>query len=218
VAHDLGAGPNSVATDINRRGTVVGHLYIDGQPNVRGFVFEPGAAAPDVLPPSPTAPPAGDHPMAINARGTIAGIFVDDGMPRPIVWRAGTHEPEVLHETAESSDVQGINERGTIVGSTHDALGYKAVIWRAGDHRQVEVGEPGTHSLGRGINDRGQVVGVQYLTGTAYRWDPGSGRTTALPGLGDGYDEATAINDRGVTVGYSNATETGPVYAVVFGR
>ena len=216
--HDLGAGENSTATDVNRRGTVVGSQYVDGQPQARGFVLEPGAEVPEVLPPSPAATSDGDHPVAINSHGTIAGIFMDDGVSRPIVWQAGTHDPEVLQETATTSDVQGINDRGTIVGSTTDDAGYKAVIWRAGDHRQVEVGQPGTHSLGRAINDRGQVVGVQYLTGSAYLWDPRSRTTTILPDLGDGYAEASAMNDRGVVVGYSSATATGQTYAVIFGR
>jgi uncharacterized membrane protein len=196
----------------------VGSLYLDGQPEPRGYVHEPGAEVPVLLPPSPTATPAGDHPVAINARGTIAGVFIEDGASRPIVWRSGTHAPQILHETAAMADVQDINEHGTIVGTTDDELGYKAVIWRAGDHRQVEVGEPGTQSFGRDINDRGQVVGVQNTTGRAYRWDPRTGRTTILPDLGDGYAEATALNDRGVTVGYSSVTDAGPQFAVIFGR
>jgi probable HAF family extracellular repeat protein len=214
--HDLGAGQYSAASDINDRGTVVGWFYVEG--HGRGFVLEPGAEAPEALPPSPATLWVGDFPEAINSRGTIVGMFIDDFNPRAIVWRAGTHEPEVLPETAPTSIAQGINERGTIVGTTNDVDGsYKAVIWRAGDHQQVEVGEPGSSSLGRGINARGQVVGVQYTTGRAYRWDPASGTTTILPDLGDGYAEATAINDGGVAVGSSSATDAGPMFAVMFG-
>ena len=217
--HDLGLGDGSSVSDINRSGTMVGG-FVPASGEARAFVLDPGADEPVILPPAPVEGAGSGYPVAINAAGTIAGEFYIDGWSRPMVWLAGTHEPVVLEETAITSSVRGISDRGTIVGSSVDDRGYKAVVWRAPDYRQVEVGEPGTESLGRGINDRDQVVGVSYQNGP-FRWDPRSGRTTILTGLGDfaagHYSEAWAINDHGMTVGYSSPEMTGPSHAIIFG-
>ena len=218
--HDLGLGDQSHVSDINRSGTMVGGFFTSPG-EARAFVLEPGADDPVLLPLAPVEGAGSGYPVAINAAGTIAGEFYVDGWSRPMMWQAGAHEPVVLEETAITSSVTGISDHGTIVGASIDDLGYMAVVWRAPDYRQVEVGERGTHSLGRGINDRDQVVGVSYQNGP-FRWDPRSGRTTILTGLGEpetrGYSEALAINDRGMTVGYSSPDLLGPTHAIVFGE
>jgi hypothetical protein len=75
---------------------------------------------------------------------------------------------------------------------------------------------PGTDSNACRLNERDRVVGDQYGIGAAFQCDPRTGRTTRLPGLGECYADASAVNDRGVTVGSSPVLGTD--HATVFGR
>jgi hypothetical protein len=68
------------------------------------------------------------------------------------------------------------------------------------------------------VNERGLIVGVQYAAGVAFQWDPRTGRTTRLPGLGDGYSDSWAVNDRAVAVGTSAVSIGGDNTATIFGR
>jgi probable HAF family extracellular repeat protein len=210
LAQDLGVEGYSWANDVNDHGTIVGYTSLpDG--GIRGFVVEPGAG-PQFLAPPAEVVSGGDLAIALNDRGAIVGYTYDlvSGWPRPVLWQGRRHTPAVVPGRRDNYDVTGINERGTIVGSTLDGeLGYQAVTWVGRDHREVDVGPSRVHSLGRAVNDEGQVVGIRYLAGDAFLWDPRTGRTTILTGLTDVRDEALAINDRGMAVGYSTLADGG---------
>ncbi|HVQ92759.1 MAG TPA: hypothetical protein VMU51_17125 [Mycobacteriales bacterium] len=101
----------------------------------------------------------------------------------------------------------GINERGDIVGISGD----RAVLWRGG--RVVDLAaSTGSAGAATDVNEQGDVVGAVQVAGTnqAFLWQ--RGRMTMLPPLpGDQGSGATAVNDRGEVVGYSDEIVRRPV-------
>ncbi len=214
-AHDLGAGPDSWANDINDRGVIVG--YVGTPLGYRAFVAAPGGA-PTLLPHPAGITQNQDIAVAINERGDIAGFSVDGdtGRLNPVVWRGRAHRPTLLPAPDEHyHSVFGINEQGSVVGNTSTSEGYQAVIWTGRDHHQVAISEPGI--LGYAINDRGQVAGVRADLGQAVRWEPRTGETTTLVGLTP-YGWVYGMNNAGAVVGYSTMPVTFYAHATLFGE
>ena len=214
-----GSSLYSEATDIDDHGTIVGNLVPLGGPS-RAFVLERGASEVEVLPVPAGHEGHSTYAVALNERGTIVGTLHTAGgdvSSLGLVWQGRNHRVSVLPGTGESAFIGDINDRGVIVAATFvggpEGGDYHALRWTDPARPPEDIGVPGTDSIARDVNDRGLVVGVQYQTGAAFQWDPRTGRTTLLPGLGYGYSDAWAVNDRGVAVGTS-AFDT----ATVFGR
>lgn len=115
-------------------------------------------------------------PRDINDRGQIVGGNV--------LWEKG-------ETTTLAFDAVGINDRGQVVGENY--------LWENGEITTLEG------FSAAGINNRGQIVGVDS-SGQPALWE--NGEITPLPTYGSatGLEQASAINDRGVIVGYVQRT------------
>ena len=202
-AHDLGAGPGSVAWDINSGGTVVGTRSDES------FVVDGATGEVESLP-MPPAPPPGtpSHAAAraINDAGTIAGEYFAYPHSQAMLWRAGTHEPVLLAQPTPPGPIGGrqvtyvedINAAGTIVGWSGSSS--IAVLWDADTLAPANITPPGyEYANATGINDRGQVVGTAGER--AVRWVPGAGEAIDLGGLGGGSTLSSRINESGDATG-----------------
>jgi probable HAF family extracellular repeat protein len=210
--HDLGAGSDSTAVDINDHGTIVGTASQVGG----GFVRDWATGEMESLrglPPS-NGIPSGAAPEAINDEGTIVGIAWIYPHAHGVLWTAGAHEPVVLPQPQTSrpsggrmhSQARDINNEGTIVGST--STHGLAVLWRAGTHEAVDITPADGFGAASGINDRGQVVGTVDDIG-AVRWDRPTARPVDLDGHVGPSNHASKINDAGFAAG-STTTSEGP--------
>jgi probable HAF family extracellular repeat protein len=195
----------SEATDIDRRGTIVGNMIL-ADFSSHAFILPAGATAPVELP--VPAGHEGDSASvnALNDRGTIVGTLqLPTGEPSSLglVWQGPSHRVRILPGTADLTTVNDVNERGVIVGSTLGGGEFRALVWTDPTRAPQDIGLPGTDSIAQAVNDRGLVVGVQFRQAKAFQWDPRTGRTTELIGADADHAEALAVNNHGVAVGYS---------------
>jgi probable HAF family extracellular repeat protein len=122
-----------------------------------------------------------------------------------------------------------INSNGVVAGSsdTADSTSSRAYTYHIGSGSYTLLpyfaGETVLYSDALGISDSGYVVGVGFITSSsfafrAFRWkDPDAALTPipVLPDIGGGGNEpefwnaARAVNEAGVTVGYSDVELTG---------
>jgi uncharacterized membrane protein len=213
-----------VLADINDPGIAVGQLLLQQGRAHSPIVWDrtvPGLIA---LPePEPNA--YRGQAFAVDNAGRIVGQTSVAGAIVPVVWTPDGpgrwRDPEVmpLPRGMTYRTVTAINDHGMIVGSVVTTDGTsRAVVWQGPDHAVTEVPTPAGSAYGDGINDAGMVVGQMSSTGdrrdprpAAFRWAPGDAKATELLGLGGTPSAATAINDAGVTVGYSTFRDrTGP--------
>lgn len=124
-----------------------------------------------------------------------AGFLYDDG------------RITLLYGNGTGIGVSGINNSGQIVGNIQNQGVQNAFIWKNGSYT-VLPGLGGNHDDATAINEGGQVVGSSAIAdGTihAVLWDHGAVQDLQLDESrgGPATAFATAINDRGVIVGYS---------------
>jgi uncharacterized membrane protein len=117
----------------------------------------------------------------------------------------------------ESCVANAFNEHGEAVGRASDGGAWpRPIPWRAG--RAAGLGLPGeSEGEALSINERSQIVGYggDELTSRAFLWYHGT--RTALPGLGGGWSDATAINANSQIIGGSDTNESGfDVHAVLW--
>jgi len=109
-----------------------------------------------------------------------------------------------------SSIAYGINDSGQVVGYSYltGNGSYHATLWNSA--MATDLGTlGGSSSIANGINNSGQVVGTSYTAGDSARYAAlwKGGVRINLGSLG-GVGGATAINDAGQIVGYSDNTAT----------
>jgi probable HAF family extracellular repeat protein len=204
---DLGTlgGAESMATDINDRGEVVG-LSATATGETHAFLWRRGRML-------DLGTPEGEifsMAKAINNRGQVVGA----GSPVPFVWQRGVWSNLPAAPGTEAS-AEDNNDRGHVAGIVIGGVAVnRAVVWQGG--LPVDLGFPedeGSQALA--INNRDQIAGVSFLTG-AFVWD--RGRITRLPSL-VGLASAVAINERGQVAGYSPTQEgIDPHYHAVIWR
>jgi probable HAF family extracellular repeat protein len=227
VAHDLGAGPDSQATDINDDGTVVGwRKQADGV--LMGFVRD---ALTGEVAPLPLAVPDSatlyQRAAAINDNGDIVGHEFGGSGHVPVMWAAPDHTPVVLPydpQYFETNPVD-INDDGTIVGNQWAFHESWAVFWSGPTHERVVITAAGGNASATGVNAEGEIVGLAQRadrTTWAFFRDPDTGELIDLGGLGGANAAALSINEVGVAAGRANTREissTGSAvqHAAVFG-
>jgi uncharacterized membrane protein len=191
--------------DINERGDVLGETTLGGAIGpITGFVWS--GATVTILGSADAGYP---QPRTFNDRGQVCGYLLigDRSRSHPIRWYNGTTTD--LAPTAGSDGMAvSINARGDIVGF----LDGQPFLWSNGI--LTNPGPPGRTGGAAVINDRGDVAGEVSALDPADGTQPffrHNGRTVLLPGNG----AVTAINNRGVAVGYT-VTPSGETHATMW--
>lgn len=189
-----------VATAINARGEIAGHVFVPGEKtravrwDTAGRVHELGSLG-----------GAFSEPTAINDRGTVIGQATD----RAGEWKAVR---SVRGKKFEALPSQGIGARSVSVNNADVVVGNvkdHAVRWDGATTTELGV-LPGTGRVFvSGVNDAGTAVGTSDER--AVTWDA-RGRVTALP-LPAGVDTTRpiAINATGSVAGDAGSSRTWPV-------
>ncbi|MCL3862372.1 hypothetical protein [Actinotalea sp. K2] len=188
-------GVQECARDINNRGVVVTdtHVYRHGRIT----------SLPDGL----------STATRINASGQIGGTTggvaaVWDGRRTRVI---GVADPQDQY-----SSVTGLSDRGVVVGISGQYGGpSRAFRWQS--NALTVLPDLGGDAGALDVNRTGQAVGYAYENGVQVpvRWEA-DGTLTRLAPLGAGdHALASAINDRGVSVGYAySAAGSGQMVAV----
>lgn len=217
VAHDLGVGDGSRATDINDDGVVVGNTLGPGVASL-GWVRDPHVGEVELL---PHAWPGGEEYQqadGINDGGTIVGSEATDPesgtLMGVVLWKGPDHRPVAVAGTdGPYAFAHDINDRGDIVGAITGGPSDRATVWLAPAYEPLDITPPDSrYGQAHAINDRRQVVGNVGETDHewAFRWDAHTRRTGDLGGLGGTSARALAINERGIAVGYAQTGDLAP--------
>ncbi len=111
-----------------------------------------------------------------------------------------------------SDKAYGINNSGQVAGTS----GARAVLYTNGTATNLGTLPGGTTSVGLGINSGGQIVGYSNTSGAERGFIYSSGAMTPLGSLTGGPSNAYGINDSGLTVGSSVASNS-RLHAVLYG-
>ena len=214
---DLGTFPGSEMEwvqpmAVNNRGQIVGYIFEPeespgpGNPplpgfnvhNTAGFLYENGAWTLIKAEGSLAA-----KAVDVNARGQVLGseYHPEHGL-RTFIWENG--EFSYLDGLALDYPT-AINDRGQVVGwYWDDTDNARSILWS--ERAVVEIDTPGVETYVEDINNAGQAVGSYYLDGTRRAFILERGEVKDLPVLtGAQTSGATAINERGLVVGYVTA-------------
>jgi probable HAF family extracellular repeat protein len=165
--------------------------------------------------------PAGETSIsvtAINNRNQAVGWMTPAGGAIPLsgfIW-------DRKNGIRDLGDVPGlpnitpvdINDAGAVVGDARnmDVPEGRAFLWRNGEMEVLDVSLGGSHTYAYGINRSGQIVGAseinpEFALTHAYLREP-DGDVLDLGAFpdGDGFSTATAVNNRGWVVGYSEGS------------
>jgi len=192
---DLG-GTGSFPRAINANGQVVGNS------GGHAFIYSNGTIK--SLDPRLTDNTAA---YAINNAGDVAGWSQDQsGDPHAFLYSGGTIT--WLTTSDFDSAPTGVNASRQIVGwlgvpNANGGDGPHAFLWSAGT---MTVLTPDVNGIANAINASGQVVGNFYVPKARHAFLYGDGVLRDLGTLngGAGQSEATAINDHGDVVGWSD--------------
>jgi probable HAF family extracellular repeat protein len=219
VLPTLGGSRQTVGSDINDAGQVVGQAYTSGDIG-HAFLWTPGQAMRDLG----TLGGPGSHATAVNNAGQVVG-FSDlpigpTGLRHAFLWTStgGMQDLGSIGQFLGESFALGINDAGQIVGWSRVVPngGLRAFLWTQGAGMQ-DLGSlgPNTNAMASGINNFGHVVGQSGLAppntaaSHAVLWTPAQGLQD-LGTLGGSISEAVAINNAGQIVGWSYTSDTAP--------
>ena len=210
---DLVGGADSIATDVNDHGLVVGWYILAGQDPVnaaRAFRWTARRGLVDI------GPGAAE---AVNESGVVVGTRLGGaGTIRATRWTAAGQAQDLgLDGTSYATD---INDRGTIVG--YGSTGAFVIEPGVAPEPLANPSEiVGPHNQALGINNRGDIVGWAFDEGSGRErpvlWQGRDHTPTVLPTRRDDY-EATDINDRGTIVGWALAYGVGRQAVTWVGR
>ncbi len=111
-----------------------------------------------------------------------------------------------------SDKAYGINNSGQVAGTS----GARAVLYANGTVTNLGTLPGGTTSVGLGINSGGQIVGYSNTSGAERGFISSGGAMTPLGSLTGGPSNAYGINDSGLAVGSSVASNN-RLHAVLYG-
>lgn len=211
---DLGTLPgnqNSIATDINNLGQVVGSAYGMSLTPFYAFIWENGTMTNLGALPNYTA---SSSASSINDLGQVVGISYDrtpnlrGSTNHAFLWSASDGMTDLGTLGGRSSWANGINNLGQVVGKSIDVQGslraYRTApnspINPITDDLGINIDNSG-FSDANDINSKGQVVGLMPngVYGGGFVWE--NNAVTEL----EGFRSASAINDKGQIVGTPTA-------------
>jgi probable HAF family extracellular repeat protein len=195
---------------------------IVGFGGTQGFIWRPAS---DELTEIGTLGGSWSDAEAINNAGVIAGDSEVAGGDHyeAYVRDATTGDMTALGTLGGTwSTAWGINDAGAVVGQSDTVGAPSAFVWDpvSGDMTDIDELGPfdGHWDEALDINESGIIVGNGELTDGSQRglvFDPATGETTVLEGLGGNRSTAAAINDAGMIVGWAR-TQDGHDHAVLW--
>ncbi|MFC5460130.1 hypothetical protein [Massilia niabensis] len=148
----------------------------------------------------------------VNARGQVAGIWVDDAGEDHAFLYSGGVARDIGNLGANSARATGINAAGEVVGSSFlaDFSAYRAFLYRDGAMRDLgTLGGPS--SAAAAINDAGEVAGTSFIDDDIqHAFLYSDGVMQDIGSLGGALTEARALNEAGMVVGYSTYADHVP--------
>lgn len=225
----LGTGPWS----INSQGAIAGY-YVDMNCVEHGFVRDLEGKVTEFDAPGAGTTPSycvqfnpfvlqGSAALDINARGEIAGLYLDANSVYHCFLRApdGTitacdvpSAGSASYQGTYPAAVSGLNSAGTLAGTFLDSQSAYHSFLRLGDGTLVtfEAQGAGTNqyqgTYANSINSGGEIVGVYFDANSVQhgflRAPDGTITSFDVPGAGGGVDQGTvaeANNDTGITTG-----------------
>ena len=210
----------TAAYSINNSGQVAGTVVIAG--SSQAIVWNNGT--PTLLP-SPGAPYTQTFAAYLNDSGQVVGQASGqvNGAQQVVatVWNGSTPTVLGLLSGYSTGEAWGINSNGLIVGKICcNGQQSEAVVWHGTNASLLPVLKPtkGDGGEALAVNNSGVTVGhadnAQGSNNGATAW--ANGVLTSLGSLYKG-SYATALNDRGIIVGYS-ATQSSGQHAVIWSR
>lgn len=197
-------GTDTDPVDINDRGEVAGD----------GFLRDSGGRI--TLFNAPGALPGQTLASGINARGSIAGRFMDHTLPLEHGYVRDPSGRITTFDIPNSSHllVSGINAKGDIDGTFEDWTdsGKQRIFVRDQKGLFTFYDIPDGTPWVSGINDRGEIAGIYVLPSTEGNVTFGFYRDSggAVTDLGIPNPEVTGLNSHGEVVGiFSNAEKGG---------
>jgi probable HAF family extracellular repeat protein len=213
-------GSQSNALDINDNRQVVGQANMEGDEHAHGYIWQNGVIT-DL---GSLGASYDSTAWAINNNGQAVGWSQRAGGNSAMMWHNGnaTNINDLMG--ASNSLAWAINDNGAIVGQGNLAPGFaKGFVYEPGKGGIAAGTLPGyMGGSNRGINNSGTIVGDSFFFGDpsrAHRATPGGkGGYTSDPLGYDGYSFsiASAINNSGVTVGWSDTGKGGGWNAAIF--
>jgi probable HAF family extracellular repeat protein len=207
---DVPGASQTLASDINNAGTVVGPYYIlppyPGPGVSGGFLYSGGTYTTLNI-------SSGGTPYGINDRGQIVGwAFVDitADTTHGFLYSGGVYTPLINPAGPNMTFASGINDRGQIVGAYRATAGgfTHGFLYSGGVYTTVDDPHGTLDSITTGINNKGQIVGTYTTTATpgslgGYHGFLYSGGvyTTLDDPLATYGTSASGINDQGQIVG-----------------
>ncbi|MFI6151073.1 hypothetical protein ACIBCA_00045 [Kitasatospora sp. NPDC051170] len=187
----------------SRTGVVVGSS--EHALNSHGVIWTPDGR---VVRLAPLAGDVSSQAVTVNSSGESAGVSrAADGTTHPVKWRAdGTPVALDPAHAYNGAWVVQINDAGTVLARSATPVGAPNSEWRSLTWSATgTVTDLGRQSSANAINASGTVVGKRTgadgIDYTATRWSPGGTATTI--GSAYEYTTAVAVNDAGVSVGYT---------------
>ncbi|MFD7452649.1 hypothetical protein [Kitasatospora sp. NPDC059827] len=187
---------------MSRTGTAVGH-------SAAGAASHAVKWGPDgrAVPLAPLSGDVNSTAVSVNASGAVAGLsYSASGVAHPVKW-SPDGAPTALDPASayrgvwvvQINDAGTVLGKGTPTGAANDQ--WRSMTWNT----DGTVTDLGWHSTATALNAGGTVVGKQGgadgIDYTATSWSPAGTATTI--GAEYEYTTAVAVNDAGVSVGYT---------------
>jgi probable HAF family extracellular repeat protein len=166
VAVDLGTlgGADSVATDINEPGQVVGWSRTASSPSrQRAFLWTRDDGMKDL-----GSLGADSSAAAINDAGKVVGSSLTTptgAVTHAFLWTAAQGMKDLGTLGGTASTATDINNAGQVVGWSHGPSTYRRAFLWTETAGMVSLGTPGgNHSEAHGVNEYGAVVGWSEIS------------------------------------------------------
>jgi probable HAF family extracellular repeat protein len=211
---DLGTltnGDYSSASDINKRGAVVGDS--NTATNIRGFIWDTAGGMQDLG----TLPgDSGSRAFGINDSDRVVGYSSGPHGIAAFIWNKNTGMTSLgVLPGGDTSEAIDINNAGSVVGFSTTGSGDKhAFLWTSANGLQ-DLGTLPAHQTSEAhkVNNSGNVIGSSTgPNGThAFLWTAGGGMKN-LGSLNGSFSNAFDVNDNGEVVGASSTAQGGHAF------